>query len=409
MQSLPEDEALFRGLMAENLRRGKGLAIVAMVTEALFAAADIGAEILQVHQSFHYDAYLLMYLLMFVVNGAYFVAISRFGDPADKPLDRVRRFHAVTVAYITFVMVWGSVITLMDQKLYGELITFIINVLICSVLYAMSARSFAIPYALSCAVLLIGLPLVQHSSDVLVGHYVNLCFFILVAWIASRTLYRYYRSDFMHKTMLQQANRQLQNTVNEYNRLNEKLTQANSQLKEASLLDDLTGIANRRSFRIFVDRLLTEPQREEKNFSVLMIDIDFFKRYNDHYGHAQGDEVLKAVASAIERSVDYDVRHVVRWGGEEFLCAFLHASPEDLSLLAEKVHHAVQALDILHPDSEVTGTLSVSVGGATLRVKQRSDISLCIERADRALYRAKAAGRNQCFVEREVQISKVMQ
>ena len=396
-----ENEMLLRGLMAENLRRGLILAYVAIIVEAAFAIIDIGAGYLQVHQSFQFDAYLVMYLLMVAVCGIYVIAVKRFGNPADQPLHRVQRFHAVMVAYITFIMVWGSVITLIDQALYGQVNVFIVNMLTCSVLYAMSARSFFIPYALSSAVLLIGLPLVQHSFNVLFGHYVNLCFFILVAWIASRMLYRYYCSDFAHRAMLRQANLQLHNTVAEYNRLNEKLTQANSQLKEASLLDDLTGIPNRRSFRIFINRLLAEPSQEEMCFSVLMIDVDCFKQYNDHYGHAQGDEVLKAVSSAIEQSVDCDVRHVVRWGGEEFLCALFHPSGEDISLLAHKVHGAVQALNIPHADSKVSSTVSISVGGATQSLKQRGDISLCIERADQALYRAKAAGRNQCCVDRE--------
>ena len=394
----PEEQALFLSLMAENLRRGKVLAYVSMITEAVFAVADVIAEYVRIHQSFHYSAYLMMYLLMLLVSGVYVFAIKRFGDVQSRELASVRRFHAVMIAYITFIMVWGSVVTLMDQALYGQLIVFIINALTCSVFYSMSARNFVLPYALSLAVLLIGLPIMQHSPNVLIGHYVNLCFFSVVTWIASRMLYRYHCSDFTHKAMLVQANKNLQDTVLEYDRLNEKLTEANNQLKEASLLDDLTGIPNRRSFRVFIDRMLSDASAD-RCFSVLMIDIDFFKRYNDHYGHAQGDEALIAVASAIERSVDYDVRQVVRWGGEEFLCAIFHPPGEDILKLAEKVRQGVQAIRFMHEYSDVSELLSVSIGGATRIIRQRDDISLCIEKADRAMYRAKAAGRNRCCID----------
>lgn len=381
--------------MKENLRRGFALAIVAMIAESIFAITTIIAGYLRVHQSFQFNAYLAMYLLMLTVCTVYVIAIKRFGDAQTQPIHHVRRFHNVMVAYITFIMVWGSVVTLMDQALYGQLIVFIINMLTCSVIYAMSAHSLLIPYTLSSAVLLIGLPFVQHSFNVLFGHYVNLILFIAISWIASRMLYRYYCSDFSHTIMLEKANRDLEKTVINHDELNQRLTQANIQLKEASLLDDLTGIPNRRSFRVFIDRMLAKAAEEELCFSVLMIDIDFFKQYNDAYGHAQGDEVLKAVAAAIEQSVLCDIRHVVRWGGEEFLCALFHKpGEEDISLLAQNTHNAVQALNIAVSNGEQPGKISISIGGATLRLKQRSDISLCIERADMAMYRAKAAGRN---------------
>jgi predicted signal transduction protein with EAL and GGDEF domain len=180
-------------------------------------------------------------------------------------------------------MTWGSVVSLMDQRLYGQLMVFMANMISCSVIYVLSSKRLVIPYAVSIIILAGGLPFAQPSSDVLVGHYVNLAAFIVISWVASRIIYHYYYDYYISHKLLNETNKLLESKNNEIARVNKKLAIANDRLKELAMLDELTGIANRRCFREFIDReyqrCMSRTNRDSPcTLSVVMFDIDYFKQ-----------------------------------------------------------------------------------------------------------------------------------
>jgi diguanylate cyclase (GGDEF)-like protein len=171
---------------------------------------------------------------------------------------------------------------------------------------------------------------------------------------------------------------------------NRKLAELNRALEDAATTDIQTGLLNRRGMLAILEKEIDRLNRGISTMSLLLIDLDFFKRINDTHGHEAGDRVLSEVARAIKGSVrSYD--HCARWGGEEFLISAPGGSRDDALILAEKLRTIIASTSIRLRD----GTLSVtaSVGACVVNPAESLDASLI--RVDTALYRAKSAGRNR--------------
>ena len=185
-------------------------------------------------------------------------------------------------------------------------------------------------------------------------------------------------------------------------RLRERLNSAEATLREQSEeleavvtqahTDSLTSLPNRRAFDAELDRRIAEYRRKGTPLSMLMIDVDYFKKCNDEHGHLVGDRVLKVVAQTLEETTrDSDL--VSRFGGEEFAVILPDASGEVANLAAERVRLAIEAHEMLGNRKVLKVTVSVGVAYA-----QQGDVpSSFVERADVALYRAKEEGRNRSF------------
>lgn len=166
-------------------------------------------------------------------------------------------------------------------------------------------------------------------------------------------------------------------------------------LTTLSLVDGLTGIPNRRRFDEFLDLEWRRSLRTKNSLSIIMIDIDHFKLFNDHYGHALGDECLRKVAQTLFDSIKRTTDLVARYGGEEFICALPFAKLEDAVNIADKIRQNVLDLKIPHSFSPVSEYVTMSLGVATTVPNLNISPEKLVEAADRALYEAKAAGRNQ--------------
>lgn len=167
-------------------------------------------------------------------------------------------------------------------------------------------------------------------------------------------------------------------------------------LKELADSDSLTGLFNRRMFEILLERALLESQRERHCLGLMLVDVDYFKSYNDRYGHPMGDAALQAVAETLgalpRRSLDI----AARLGGEEFALVFCDLVPDFATRTAERVRQRVEALGIPHEGSQVSGVLTVSIGVA---LSEPGDTRASLyKRADEALYRSKGEGRNRVTV-----------
>lgn len=175
----------------------------------------------------------------------------------------------------------------------------------------------------------------------------------------------------------------------------EKILHAHSEtLKQQAITDPMTGICNRRFFDEHYWMIVAEAKRQKHPISVLMVDIDYFKPYNDYYGHVQGDQVIRLVANTLKSHLSRATDIAVRYGGEEFVLILPHISMQQAELFAEKLTAAVYRLSIPHAKSEVSDYLTISIGVCTGIPSKDGDLLAC---ADKALYQAKSRGRNQYF------------
>ena len=125
-----------------------------------------------------------------------------------------------------------------------------------------------------------------------------------------------------------------------------------------------------------------------------MLDIDFFKQYNDCYGHEEGDRALVRIAGLLNSLVENQSEFAVRWGGEEFIYAAFNSSREAISAKAQEIAEKVAALNIKHDVSPICNRITVSIGAATINLSGKNEINKAVKLADKALYLAKSGGRN---------------
>ena len=160
-------------------------------------------------------------------------------------------------------------------------------------------------------------------------------------------------------------------------------------------IDPLTGLYNRRYMDSTIERVLGLLSRSNGQISVLMLDIDFFKRYNDTYGHDAGDKCLQAVAHALSESVTRVDDIVVRYGGEEFAVILPNTDENGAKFFAEKLLENVRALNIPHEKNDAAEYVTVSIGVTTGKTEYKQTLEMYLKRADTALYESKESGRNK--------------
>jgi two-component system chemotaxis family response regulator WspR len=175
----------------------------------------------------------------------------------------------------------------------------------------------------------------------------------------------------------------------------QQLLEANLELRKLTQSDGLTGLSNRRYLDEYLNAEWRRGMRAQTEVSILMIDVDNFKPYNDTYGHVAGDEVLKQIASTVEGCLGRSGDLAARFGGEEFAVVLPGTSAGGTRLLAEKIRLEIEALRIPHAGSSSGKHVTISVGGATLVPAPDAPMTTLIEAADLALYRAKRDGKNR--------------
>lgn len=180
--------------------------------------------------------------------------------------------------------------------------------------------------------------------------------------------------------------------------LHQQLQIANYKLQNLVRVDDLTQIANRRCFDEKLQIEWNRLRREQKPLSLLLCDIDYFKRYNDTYGHIAGDICLQLVAQVLKQAVQRSTDLAARYGGEEFAIILPNTDIHTASEIAEKIHVAVKKRNIAHKASALKPYVTLSIGVATLIPQTHIEPRDLIETADQALYRAKKLGRDRSFI-----------
>jgi diguanylate cyclase (GGDEF)-like protein len=192
---------------------------------------------------------------------------------------------------------------------------------------------------------------------------------------------------------------ELENIIKERTaQLEEALLQfkiANKELKKLATIDDLTKIANHRRFNEFYNLEWRRNLRNSKPLSIILIDVDYFKLFNDTYGHHAGDQCLIEVARAIQEICQRPGDLVARYGGEEFIIVLSETGLQGSQMVAEKIRSKIESLQIIHETSDVSKFVTVSIGCAAIIPKAHLDPVHLIKEADEALYKSKANGRNR--------------
>jgi diguanylate cyclase (GGDEF)-like protein len=176
-------------------------------------------------------------------------------------------------------------------------------------------------------------------------------------------------------------------------KLQSELITANKKLDEVAHFDVLTQVMNRRGYEDMLDRLWKDHERRKAALSVLLLDIDFFKKYNDGYGHIRGDECLRAVAQTLKNELKRPIDILARYGGEEFVVLLPNTDIDGAKAVGLRLIKAMEQANIEHSFSEVKPYVTVSIGAAENTPNQ--DINSILQTADEALYKAKEAGRHQ--------------
>lgn len=191
----------------------------------------------------------------------------------------------------------------------------------------------------------------------------------------------------------------------------EKMLRSHSEvLKKDATTDSLTGLYNRRFFDEHYKISLGQAIRQKHPLSIFMVDIDYFKQYNDYYGHPAGDKILIQVAAALKSQISRSSDMLARYGGEEFVLILPNMAENNAMQFAEKLIVAVSQLSLAHLKSKSGKCISISIGVSTYDPIKHREASALVDAADTALYKAKQQGRNQaCFLALETLLSHRLQ
>ncbi len=182
--------------------------------------------------------------------------------------------------------------------------------------------------------------------------------------------------------------------ISDRKQVEDQLIRLQKEFEELSFKDGLTGVANRRMFDSVLDVEWRNAVRNQQPLSVIMLDIDYFKQYNDHYGHIQGDECLKRVATILASSAKRARDFFARYGGEEFVFVLPETDADAAAKIAERCRQLVLEEQLPHEKSAHAKTLTISLGVGTVTPSQEDDPMAFVHSVDRQLYVAKEKGRN---------------
>lgn len=239
---------------------------------------------------------------------------------------------------------------------------------------------------------------VNHTdSNILAQNIFNIIATIIIGAFSNYLMENYQRRDFLNALLLEYENRQLQTASNELRRL--------------SISDALTTLGNRRHFDLMLDQEWMRSMRSASPISLIMLDIDYFKNYNDNYGHQAGDECIRLVAQKVRGAAKRTGDTSARYGGEEFALLLSGTELADAVIIAEVCRASVESLNIPHGYSMVCDVVMISAGVATMIPNSKTSSKALVEAADKELYRAKAEGRNRVVLEstlnQSIQLSAV--
>jgi len=200
--------------------------------------------------------------------------------------------------------------------------------------------------------------------------------------------------------------RSIQNDHTKLEEATKKLKRANKKLENVSYTDSLTNLHNRRYFNLVYEKELKRAKRKNSYITFMMLDIDFFKQYNDTYGHVEGDYALKTVAKTLQETLKRPSDYVFRLGGEEFGVLLTETDESSSAKLARDICDSVRAKKLKHENSKANEYVTISIGVVCCIADDALDDEVLISRADEMLYEAKETGRDRYIITSNVSVAK---
>ncbi|WP_246944981.1 sensor domain-containing diguanylate cyclase [Bacillus pinisoli] len=340
----------------------------------------------------------LMYLSLYLLVPSF---VLFFYYLTEKRLSRkiITVITILTVIFSILVIVTPPDVFTQSMNYYNYLVVLIIIYLTIHVIREILSRRPGFLLMGVCGIFLgytAVYDMIHYNKETQQGELVSLGIFVLVIGISIVNSVRLAKSftyiEGVHY-QLKEWNKALEERVQERT---SELEQANQRLQELSFIDGLTNVRNRRYFNEVFEQEWNKGISTQDTISIMLIDVDFFKDYNDYYGHLDGDDVLKKLASAFKHMFnEVEKATVARYGGEEFVILLPGLSYHEALHYGEKLLTTINQLQIEHKNSKVSSHITVSIGVATARpVRDEKQESLLLA-ADQALYEAKHNGRNR--------------
>lgn len=323
--------------------------------------------------------YEAMYILLLLVMMVYLLIFVKLGS--NIPEHSIGIWVA-GISFISIILFWCAGISLLDQLSSGQIIVYSVAIIAIAVTPIFEPVTLLIVYLIIHALFSVLLPYFQKSSEILFENYINSTTFLIISWAISCMRYKNKVHDFNNRKIIQEKSDELK-------RVNKELEEANQKLERLSKTDSLTGIFNR---FVFDKTVKTEWDSCKHHFiplSLIMIDIDFFKAFNDNYGHQAGDDCIRQVTRVLSASARSSSDIVARYGGEEFAIILTHMKKESVLEFAEQLRKEVEQLAIPHMYSSVSNHVTISLGVNTVIPSNESSVEEFIRTADKALYEAK--------------------
>ncbi|OAA84926.1 GGDEF domain-containing protein [Clostridium ljungdahlii] len=354
-----------------NLTRGKITAVTFIVIEVveLVILFTIRENTFPPKTHMYYAAMDILLILTMIVYLIIFVKlennISKHGTS----------INVVGVSFTIMILFWCAGISLLDQLSSGQIIVYAISIIAVAVTPIFKPITLLLMYLIVHLPFLFLLPYFQKSSDILWANCINSTTFLIISWMILCMRYKNQVDDFNNRKIIQKKN--------------DELERVNQKLEKLSQIDSLTGIFNRFVFDKTIEAEWDRCKRYFIPLSLIMIDIDFFKAFNDSYGHQAGDDCLRQVSRVLSSSARRSSDIVARYGGEEFAVVLTYMKKESVLEFAEQLRKKVEQLAIPHRYSSISNYITISLGICTVIPSDMLSIEQFIKNADEALYEAK--------------------
>ena len=378
--TVDQQEKLEQVLIFENIKRARILAIIILILETivlLFTLSTNNVPKLNAYTIAYVFMILLCIILLFTANMFY-----------RKQKLKTTRAKSSLMIFYSLIVLWSVFITFLDQENYGQIIVYATNAVAVVIIFHSDIISFLKIHLIPAIILLIGLFYYQPNPNLLVSHYINLFIVFVTCIVASQILYTNFCKSMHHQFLLDESNLELQQK-------NKAIQEMNTKLLTLANIDDLTRIPNRRSLFTYLENQL---QTAKKSLTIYILDIDEFKKYNDYYGHLEGDRIIQLIANAIHAKATENNHFAARYGGEEFVIAAFDLPDNERFLFSNNIIQAVQELQIPHAISSVSPYVTVSIGIASTNINEDFDLKSVLKQADLALYEVKRNGRDQAIL-----------
>lgn len=318
--------------------------------------------------------YLGMYVTLLATMPVFYAVFVKYEKNIAK---NIKKLSAAGTLFAVFMLVWCAAISLLDQLSSGQIIIYVGSATIFAVTSYIRPTKMLIIYSTVHALFLIALPYLQHDPKSIFGNAINSTLYIALAWLISFMRYKGLIEDFNNRKKIEMQA--------------EELNRINQELKRLSLMDSLTGVFNRFMFEAKLNEDWEECRNRSVPLALIIIDVDFFKKINDNYGHQEGDKCLKKISEILKDSVKDWTNLIARYGGDEFVILIPGMDQITVSEIAEEIRKRVEESRIPHQYSPVSEYVTISVGACSVIPSDSITITNFIKYADDALYEAKRA------------------